>query len=79
MTFEERPNKRNSMNNVRGIMGMTMGVIYVALAVAVIYFQRSGQILQDQQTLSYLIAGLMVGYGIFRVYRGYKIFKGDGY
>jgi len=79
MSIQQRPDRRNSMNNVRGIMGMAMGVIYVVLAFAVVYFQRSGQILQDQQTLSFVIAGLMVGYGIFRVYRGYKIFKGQGY
>lgn len=78
MSFDQRTNRKKSFNSVRGIMGISMGLIYVIIAVLVIYFQRSGQ-LNIGATISYIIAGLMAGYGIFRVYRGYKQMTGEGY
>lgn len=78
MSFDQRTNRKKSFNSVRGIMGISMGLIYVIIAVLVIYFQRAGQ-LNIGATISYIIAGLMAGYGIFRVYRGYKQMTGEGY
>lgn len=70
--------KRQSFNKIRGTMGMAMGVIYLLIAVCVIYFEKVGQI-DIGEVFSYLVGGLMAGYGIFRIYRGYKQMKGEGY
>lgn len=69
--------QRKSFDHIRGIMGMSMGVIYLIIALAVIYMQRAKQI-NIGDTLSYIIAALMAAYGIFRIYRGYKQMKGEG-
>jgi hypothetical protein len=59
-------------------MGMGMGIIYIVIACCVVYFEKIGQI-DVGQTFSYIVAGLMAGYGIFRIYRGFKQMKGEGY
>ena len=70
--------QRKSFDHIRCIMGISMGVIYVIIAFAVVYMQRAKQI-NIGDTLSYIIAGLMAAYGIFRMYRGYKQMKGEGF
>ena len=70
--------QRKSFDHIRGIMGMSMGVIYIVIALAVIYMQKAKQI-HIGDALSYIIAALMAAYGIFRIYRGYKQMKGQGF
>lgn len=76
MAFDQNNNRRKSFNRVRGIMGLSMGIIYLIIAVGVVYFEQKGQI-NIGKTLSYMIGGLMFFYGIFRIYRGYKQIKGE--
>lgn len=70
--------QRKSFDNIRGIMGMSMGVIYVIISFAVVYMQKAKQI-NIGDTLSYIIAALMAAYGIFRIYRGFKQMRGQGF
>ncbi len=79
MSYKPDNNRqRKSFDQIRGIMGISMGVIYVIIAFAVVYMQRAKQI-NIGDTLSYIIAALMAAYGIFRMYRGYKQMKGQGF
>lgn len=67
---------RKSFDKVRGITGMAMGVFYFAIAYWVVYMEQIGQF-NIGKTFSYLAAGLMVMYGAFRIFRGYRIYKGS--
>lgn len=78
MSFDRGNRTKKSFNNIRGIMGMSMGVIYLVIACCVVYFEKIHQI-NIGETFSYIVAGLMAGYGIFRIYRGFKQMKGEGY
>ena len=76
MSLDQGKGKRKSFNNIRGVMGMSMGVIYIVIACCVVYFERIHQI-DIGETFSYIVAGLMAAYGIFRIYRGFKQMRGD--
>ncbi len=78
MGFDKGSRQKKSFDQVRGIMGMTMGVIYCVIAACLVYFKSLGQLQNLDQVLVYVIAGLMAAYGIFRVYRGFKMMKGEG-
>jgi hypothetical protein len=78
MSFDQNRNSRQSFNKIRGMMGMAMGLIYIVIACCVVYFEKIKQI-DIGETFSYIVAGLMAGYGIFRIYRGLKQMKGEGY
>jgi hypothetical protein len=73
-SLPDRDKRRNSMDRVRGITGMVMGLVYFFVAALVIYAQKIAMI-QVGDTFSYLIATLMVAYGAFRIYRGWMIHK----
>lgn len=66
--------KGNSFNKMRGYAGMFMGVVYFFVAYLTIVAQQKGTI-DIGDTLSYVLAALMTAYGIFRIYRGYRIVK----
>lgn len=77
MTTINGPEKRRqNMNNARGIAGMAMGILYIVIAFFVVYFEQKKQI-DIGAGLSYVLGGIMVLYGIFRMYRGYKMMKGQ--
>jgi len=78
MSTDQGKGKRKSFDSIRGTMGMAMGVIYLIIAACVVYFEHIHQI-DIGPIFSYLVAGLMAAYGIFRIYRGYKMMKGEGY
>lgn len=77
MSFEKGNRQKKSFDQVRGIMGLSMGVIYCIIGACLIYFKSQGQLQNLDQILVYAIAGLMAAYGIFRIYRGYKMMKGE--
>lgn len=52
---------------------MAMGCFYILLGIVVGYSEQIQFF--DIGALSYLIAGLMVLYGVFRIYRGWNIRK----
>lgn len=70
----DRDKRRNSMDRVRGITGMVMGLVYFCVAALVIYAQKVDMI-RIGDTFSYVVAALMVAYGAFRIYRGWMIHK----
>ena len=78
MSFEKGSRQRKSFDNVRGIMGLSMGVIYCIIGASLVYFKSQGQLQNIDKVLIYVLACLMAAYGIFRIYRGYKMMKGEG-
>jgi len=77
MSIERGSRQKKNFDQVRGIMGMTMGLIYCIIGICLVYFKSLGQLQSLDKILVYIIAGLMEGYGIFRVYRGFKMMKGE--
>ncbi len=75
MSFDSNNDRKNSINKMRGIMGIAMGVIYLLMAVLVVYLQKIGYF-QIGNIFSYAVAALMLAYGVFRIYRGYKMMSG---
>jgi len=57
---------------------MAMGVIYCLIAGALVYMKSKGELRDLDRILVYVIALLMSAYGIFRIYRGFKMSKGEG-
>lgn len=78
MSIERGEKQKKAMNNSRGIMGLSMGVVYCIFGSFLIYFKSLGQFEQVDKTVVYALAGLMIAYGIFRIYRGFKMMKGEG-
>ncbi|RYZ36845.1 MAG: hypothetical protein EOP49_32240 [Sphingobacteriales bacterium] len=78
MSFERGNRQKKSFDNVRGIMGMSMGVIYCIIAAALVYMKSKGELADLDRILVYALAGLMGAYGLFRIYRGFKMSKGEG-
>lgn len=73
-SLPDRDKRRNSMDRVRGITGMVMGLVYFFVAGLVIYAQKINMI-EIGDAFSYVIAILMFAYGAFRIYRGRMIYK----
>ena len=73
MSFQNnRP--QGPMTKARGIGSIVMGILYFAMSYVVIVFQNEGKI-QIGQTFSYIAAGFLIFYGIFRIYRGWNMLK----
>jgi hypothetical protein len=77
MGAEKGSRQKKSMDNARGIMGITMGVLYCFIGSVMIYFKSAGEFQQVDKMVVYALAGLMIAYGLFRIYRGYKMTKGE--
>lgn len=65
--------RRMQFDRLRGTTGMAMGGFYILLGFVVGYSEQNRFF--EIGALSYLIAGLMVLYGVFRIYRGWNIRK----
>jgi uncharacterized membrane protein YidH (DUF202 family) len=75
MNVEQSNKRKKSFNNVRGMMGISMGIVYLIVAVMVVYLERTGYI-SIGTTFSYIVGVLMAAYGIFRMYRGWMQMQG---
>lgn len=76
MNQPQPPNKRNeSYTRFRGILHVSMGVLYILMGVATIYLCKTKYFDLDM-TAAYAIGGLMMAYGIFRIYRGWQRVSG---
>ncbi len=69
MSFEDRLESSKSYKNFRTGLDLGMGVLYVVIGIFVIYAKYFG-IAELPDTWAYVLASLMVLYGIFRIYRG---------
>ena len=58
-----------NMRRIGAIRHIVMGLILIGFAWAVVHFHAFGQIDLSAST-SYVLAGVMTVYGLFRIYRG---------
>lgn len=75
MSFDQ-DKKKNNFDKMRGYAGMGMGAIYLIIAIVMVTYAKVDPF-HIGSGISYLVAGLMAAYGIFRIYRGYKLSKGE--
>ena len=77
MSFDQNSRKKN-FDKMRGYAGMGMGAVYLVIAIIMVTYAKVDPF-HIGSGISYMVAGLMAAYGIFRIYRGYKLSKGEGY
>ena len=70
--FQEQ--QRRKLARARSFMDFTMGSILFLVGVFFIVYRHFGITLMDREPsgMDYLIGGLFIVYGIWRIYRGYK-------
>jgi threonine/homoserine/homoserine lactone efflux protein len=70
--YEEQNRKR--MSRMRSIMDYTMGILLLFIGLYFLSYEKIGVNVFNRtpSTIDYLIGGLFVIYGIWRIYRGYK-------
>jgi uncharacterized membrane protein len=70
MDREQQENKSSRIyNQFRVTMDLGMGVFYLVIAGAIIIFKYYGT-LALSNAMAYTFGGLMLAYGLFRIYRG---------
>ena len=62
-------NRRRMMRRFQAGRHIVMGLILIALGYAVVHYHRFGTMELSNAT-SYTLAGIMVFYGLFRIWRG---------
>ena len=70
--YEEQNRKR--MSRMRSIMDYTMGILLLFIGLYFLSYDQLGVNVfnRNPSNIDYLIGGLFVIYGIWRIYRGYK-------
>ena len=74
MSQEEQSGKKNPFATFKVILGLGMGLIYIALGFMVIYTKKFGVF--EMSTTSIVAACcVLFPYGGFRIYRGYVDYR----
>ncbi|HEV7621614.1 MAG TPA: hypothetical protein VGO09_07775 [Flavisolibacter sp.] len=70
--YQEKQNKQSS--RIRSFMDYTMGIILLLVGIYFLVYNKLGVNLfrQAPSNMDYVIGGLFMVYGIWRIYRGYK-------
>ncbi|XZF12959.1 hypothetical protein ACTHGU_14330 [Chitinophagaceae bacterium MMS25-I14] len=70
MACEDEPRNRNTANSrYRSAMHIGMGLVYLLMGCSILYFKLYGVVVLNA-ALAYALGGLMVAYGLFRLWRG---------
>lgn len=66
--------KRKQVSNMRSIMDYVMGLLFFCIGLYFLTYRELGINIfrREPSSLDYLIGGLFVAYGTWRMYRGYK-------
>ncbi|HUQ96397.1 MAG TPA: hypothetical protein VM010_01945 [Chitinophagaceae bacterium] len=74
MVEEYENQKRRQVSNMRSIMDYVMGFLFFGIGIYFLTYQKLGiNIFRRQPSpVDYLIGGLFVAYGLWRMYRGYQ-------
>ncbi len=74
MLEEYEQQKRRQVSRTRSLMDYVMGTVLLLIGVYFLAYRFLGLNLLDREPspLDYLIGGLFVLYGAWRIYRGYK-------
>jgi len=71
-SFEDRLEQSKSYKNFRTGLDLGMGAMYTVIGIGVMY-AKYFNVVELPDTFSYILGGLMVLYGMFRVYRGLMV------
>lgn len=74
MSYEERNQTNKGYERFRSTMHIAMGVFYIIIGLFVIYIKYFGQ-MELPDTFAYILGGLMLAYGLFRIWRGFTDMK----
>ena len=67
-------NRRRNWRRFQAGRHIVMGLVLIALGYAVVHFHSFGT-LELSNTTSYTLAGILVVYGLFRIWRGTRELK----
>lgn len=81
MSFDSNNRRRDIINKTAGVRSIAMGLLYLFLTGFLFFFKReeSKKFLGANDAVVMILLGLFAAYGLFRIYRGYKLSKGQGY
>lgn len=71
MSYDDQRESSHGFSRARSVLHISMGVVYLILGCFVLYLQRFGG-LALPGVLAYLVGGLMLLYGGFRIWRGWR-------
>lgn len=74
MSAEDNQKANSKAASFRAILDFVMGTVYVVLAGVILYSRHFGTIELPPATV-YGMSGLLIVYGIFRLYLGFKRYK----
>jgi hypothetical protein len=72
MNIEERNKRSGGYVRFRTIFDYAMGTLYVGGGLMLLFSKRLGLDFQLSATITLIFGGLLVLYGLFRWYRGWK-------
>ena len=75
MLEDYRSKERERTGKIRSVMDYTMGVLLIIIGGCFLLYERIGFekiFKREHSSLDYIIGGLFILYGIWRIYRGYK-------
>lgn len=71
MSYDERNESTHGFTRFRSTLHLSMGILYLIFGSAVIYLQKFGN-LALPGIMAYAVGGLMLLYGVFRIWRGLR-------
>jgi hypothetical protein len=71
MSYEENYERRRSRSYFRTSMDIGMGIFYTVIGALIIFYKSFGT-MTIPPVIAYLLGGMMVIGGLFRLYRGIK-------
>lgn len=79
MSYDSGRKPKSTFNKTRGITGIFMGLLYCALALFFGFYKFGATLdfIGGNKVLAMVLLGLMFAYGVFRIFRGAKMMKGD--
>ena len=69
MSYEPRNERNSAYLKFRASMHIAMGIVYLLLGTAILYLKAFGSLDLDPPW-PYIVGGLMIAYGLFRLWRG---------
>ena len=70
MDYEDRNRKTPNWQRVRAMQHIGMGAVYLIIAVLLFYVKTFGTI-ELSTGVAYALGGLLLVYGVFRIWRGF--------
>ena len=74
MSYEDRNAENRTYNSFRTSLDLGMGVIYLIIGGIILYVKYFGT-MELSSSYAYILGGLMIVYGLFRIYRGFQAMK----